>query len=243
MPSSPWVMTQSWHELLFAHWPVDREALRALVPPVLPLDLFDGQAWVGVVPFRMSNVAPRGMPAMPGVSAFPELNVRTYVRVQDKPGVYFFSLDATSALAVKTARALFGLPYFTADMEVHGDGDWVVYRSHRPPSTQMDGTGRAPESMAADIAARYRPVGGVYAPAPGSLDQFLTERYCLYNVSGGQVRRVEIHHPAWPLQQAEAVIERNTMAAACGIHLPSMAPLLHFAKRQDTVAFAPQDIT
>ena len=150
--------------------------------------------------------------------------------------------DATSALAVKTARALFGLPYFTAAMDVRGDGEWVVYRSHRLPSTQVDGTGQVPASGAAGLAARYRPVGDAYAPAPGTLDYFLTERYCLYNVSGGQVRRVEIHHPAWPLQQAEAIIERNTMAAACGLQLPEMAPLLHFAKRQDTVAFAPHPV-
>ena len=243
MPDSPWVMTQSWHDLLFAHWPVDWVMLRALVPAELPLDLFDGQAWLGVVPFRMTNVAPRGMPALPGVSAFPELNVRTYVRVGDKPGVYFFSLDATSALAVKTARTLFGLPYFMADMDVRSDGEWVLYRSQRPPSTQGDGTGRAPDSSAAVLVARYRPIGEVYAPSPGSLDHFLTERYCLYTVSSRQVRRLEIHHPQWPLQPAEAVIERNTMADACRVRLPSQAPLLHFAKRQDAVAFAPHAVS
>ena len=98
MPTSPWVMTQTWHDLLFAHWPVDGVRLRALVPAEFPLDLYDGQAWLGIVPFRMANVGPRGVPSLPGVSAFPELNVRTYVRVADRPGVYFFSLDAASAL-------------------------------------------------------------------------------------------------------------------------------------------------
>jgi uncharacterized protein YqjF (DUF2071 family) len=242
MPESRWLMTQSWHDLLFAHWPVDHMELRALVPAALPLDLFDGQAWVGVVPFHMTNVVPRGVPALPGVSAFPELNVRTYVRVQDKPGVYFFSLDATSALAVKTARTLFGLPYFTAEMEVGTEGDWVLYRSHRPPSSHVDGSGQAPRSERAEFVARYRPIGSAYAPVPGTLDHFLTERYCLYTASGAPVRRLEIHHPPWPLQAAEAIIERNTMAAACGIRVPAMAPLLHFAKRQDMVAFAPHEV-
>jgi len=110
LPERPWIMTQTWHDLLFAHWPVDKERLRAKLPPGIALDLFDGQAWLGVVPFRMSNVAPRGLPALPWVSAFPELNVRTYVTRDGKPGVYFFSLDAANPLAVQTARTLFHLP-------------------------------------------------------------------------------------------------------------------------------------
>src|SRR5262245_12071967 len=114
MPDAPWVMTQSWHDLLFAHWPVDTRVLRAKVPSDLEIDLHDGQAWLGVVPFDMTNVAPRFVPAIPGISAFPELNVRTYVTKGGKPGVYFFSLDAESAVAVALARALLHLPYFTA---------------------------------------------------------------------------------------------------------------------------------
>src|SRR5688500_17865980 len=114
MPEVPWIMTQSWHDLLFAHWPVKAEALRELVPPGLELDLFDRQAWLGIIPFHMTNVAPRGVPALPWVSAFPELNVRTYVRVGDRPGIFFFSLDAGNPLAVTMARTLFKLPYFQA---------------------------------------------------------------------------------------------------------------------------------
>ena len=111
LPEAPWVMTQTWHDLLFAHWPIDPARLRAMVPREFELDLFDRHAWLGVIPFQMTNVAPRGVPSLPWVSAFPELNVRTYVRVGDRPGIYFFSLDAGSSLAVKTARALFNLPY------------------------------------------------------------------------------------------------------------------------------------
>ncbi len=112
LPEGPWIMTQSWHDLLFAHWPVAADLLRARVPPGLELDLFERQAWLGVIPFHMTNVAPRGVPALPFVSAFPEINVRTYVRVGDKPGVYFFSLDAGNPLAVSVARGMFHLPYF-----------------------------------------------------------------------------------------------------------------------------------
>jgi uncharacterized protein YqjF (DUF2071 family) len=227
MPDEPWIMTQTWHDLLFAHWPVDADHLRDHVPPGLPLDLYEGQAWVGVVPFHMTNVAPRAVPALPWVSAFPELNVRTYVTVGDRPGVYFFSLDAGNPLAVGAARSLFHLPYFTAAMDVDVTGDRVRYRSHRR------------SNPSAVFEAEYQPAGPPAPPAPGSLDEFLTERYCLYAVdSAFKLLRLEIHHPPWPLQPAEAHIAENTMAAAAGLQLPSIAPLLHFAKRQDMVAWA-----
>ena len=131
MPASPWVMTQSWHDLLFAHWPIDAATLASNLPPALELDRFDGKAWLGIVPFHMTNVAPRAVPALPWVSAFPELNVRTYVRVGGKPGVYFFSLDAGNALAVAVARGLFNLPYHQASMDVASVGDTIRYRSRR----------------------------------------------------------------------------------------------------------------
>jgi uncharacterized protein YqjF (DUF2071 family) len=229
MPDGPWIMTQTWNDLLFAHWPVDANELREHVPPGLELDLFDGQAYVGVVPFHMTNVAPRGVPALPMVSAFAELNVRTYVTRGGKPGVYFFSLDANSQLAVTAARTVFGLPYFTASIDVQVDPGNVAYRSNR---TSRDG---AP----AELRARYHPMGPVFNAAPGTLEWFLTERYCLYTVDASfHAQRLEIHHPPWPLQLAAAEIETNTMASAAGLRLPSMAPLLHFARRQDMVAWA-----
>jgi uncharacterized protein len=178
----------------------------------------------------MTNVAPRGVPNIPFVSAFPELNVRTYVIVGGRPGVYFFSLDAGSTVAVAAARALAGLPYFQAEMTVDvNDGD-VRYQSAR--NTRIEGV--------ATFKARYRPVGPVQWPVEGTLEYFLTERYCLYRVDEAfQLHRLEIHHPRWPLQTADATIEQNTMAEAAGIRLPSMAPLLHYARRQDMVAWAP----
>jgi hypothetical protein len=228
MPPRPWIMRQTWHDLLFAHWPIDPGMLAAKIPPDLPLDLFEGRAWLGIVPFRMTDVAPRGAPAVPWLSAFPELNVRTYVRVGDKPGVYFFSLDAGNALACAAARALFNLPYFAASMRTDQHGDDIRYDSRRK------GTGRA------ELAATYRPVGPVAEPRRGSLDYFLTERYCLYNVDRrGRAYRLDIHHPPWPLQPAAAEWTRNSMALAAGIVLPDTAPLLHFSKRQDMVAWAP----
>ena len=229
MPARPWIMTQTWHELLFAHWRIGRDILRSLVPAALELDLFDSDAWIAIVPFRMTNVAPRGVPSLPWVSAFPELNVRTYVTVNGKPGVYFFSLDAASALAVAAARAMFQLPYYGADMRLDRDEDGTVrYHSRR----------RAPTATKAALDATYRPVGPLFHPAPGSLEYFLTERYCLYTVGrDARPRRLEIHHRPWPLQEGKAEIELNTMAAAAGVALPDAPPLLHFAARQDVVAW------
>lgn len=229
MPSSPWAMTQTWNDLLFAHWPVDRSELRALVPEAFEIDTFQNQAWIGVVPFHMTNVAPRFVPALPGLSAFPELNVRTYVRVGDKPGVYFFSLDAAKPLAVQTARTLLNLPYYSAEMRVDVKDREIRYASRRSsePAAEFQGT--------------YRGLADVRAPIPATLEYFLTERYCLYATEhGGSPYRLEIHHPPWPLESADADIAVNTMADAAGIRLPKVPPLLHFAKRQDMVGWLPQ---
>ena len=228
LPARPWIMTQSWHELLFAHWPVDKALLRRKVPAALALDEFDGQAWLGIVPFRMSNVSPRGVPALPRISAFAELNVRTYVSAQGKPGVYFFSLDAASALAVAVARTFFHLPYFSAAMTVETRDPWIEYESRRAS---------APPDRAAFVA-RYRPRGAVRPAAAGSLEHFLTERYCLYTLDrSGRACRLDIHHGLWPLQPAEAGIRVNTMADAAGIPLPAVPPILHFSRRLDVVAW------
>jgi hypothetical protein len=230
-------MQQSWHDLLFAHWPVDAELLAALIPPPLRLDTYDGEGWVGVVPFRMSGVVPRGTVALPWLSAFPELNVRTYVNASGpsgpRPGVYFFSLDAGNPLAVSLARRWFKLPYFRAEMDLNDRGNAITYRSRRTHAG----------APAAVFIGSYGPASGIYHSTPGTLEAWLTERYCLYTTDGrGRLYRGEIHHALWPLQRAEAEIETNTMAAAAGIALPATAPLLHFARRLDVLAWALQRV-
>jgi uncharacterized protein YqjF (DUF2071 family) len=232
MPRSPWLMTQTWHDLLFAHWPVDPEVVARRVPRQFPLDLFDGAAWIGIVPFHMTNVAPRSVPSLPWVSEFPELNVRTYVRIGDRPGVYFFSLDAGSRLAVRAARTLLNLPYHAAAMRVTAADERVEYDSRRAGAE------------AAVFSGAYGPAGPAFTAARGSLEYFLTERYCLYNLDRrGAPYRLEIHHPPWPLQPARARLTLNTMAEANGLTLPACAPLLHFARRQDIVAWGPVRIS
>jgi uncharacterized protein len=231
LPVGPWIMAQSWHDLLFAHWPVPEADLRRHIPARLAIDTFAGQAWLGVVPFRMSGVRLRGTPAVPGLSAFPELNVRTYVVADGKPGVWFFSLDADNKIAVAIARAWFHLPYFRARMSCKAQDGWIEYRcgrSHRgAPCGVLNG--------------RYRPVGEPCLAATGSLEYFLTERYCLYTSDkGGQIICAEIHHPPWPLQTAEAELISNTMPEADGIYVEPTKPFLHFSKRQDVVVWQPR---
>lgn len=232
-PDEPWIMWQEWHDLLFAHWAMPVEALRSLVPSILPLDTFDGQAWIGITPFHITDARPRTTPTIPWISNFPELNVRTYVTLEGKPGVYFFSLDAGNPLAVTAARTLFHLPYFTADMDVQTTESGILYSSHR-----TDDRG-AP----ADFIGRYRPTGDIFQASPGTLEYFLAERYCLYTLDDqGTIYRCEIHHRPWPLQPAEAEIQRNTMAAGDGIALPDSPPLLHFARHQPTIVWRPMQV-
>lgn len=238
LPRGPWVMSQSWLDLLFAHWAVDGEQLQALLPEGLTLDTFEGKAWLGVVPFRMQNVSPRGIPALPWLSAFPELNLRTYVKAGGKAGVWFFSLDAGNPVAVRVARKGFHLPYFDARMSLARTGDWIRYSSHRTHK------GAHP----ADLKALYRPTGRVYTSRPGSLEHWLTERYCLYAADPkGRLFRGEIQHLPWPLQRAEADFALNTMTLPIGLPLGKDAPLLHFARRIDVLvwplqALAPQTL-
>ena len=223
-------MTMQWHDLLFMHWPVRPAVLRPFIPAALELETFDGMAWLGVVPFRMAGVGPRLIPPLPWVSAFAELNVRTYVTIGGKPGVWFFSLDAANPLAVRGARYAFHLPYYDARMACANHDDIIEYKSLRTHR------GAAP----ATFAARYQPIGPAYQAAPGSLDTWLTERYCLYAANRrGQIWRGDIHHARWPLQSAAAEITHNTMAEQIRLILPKTHPLLHFARRLDVVGWAP----
>ena len=230
LPGGPWVMFQSWQNLLFAHWRVSARDLRQHVPAPLVLDEYGGWAWVGLTPFWLADLHARFMPAVPGASSFPELNLRTYVRLGDRPGVHFFSLDAGNRLAVAAARTLYRLPYHHAEMSIEPHGDGFAYRSLR-------------EDGKAELICRYRPEGPVFEAARGSLEHFLTERYALYTVlESGEVLRAEIHHGPWQLQTAEAAIERNTVADAEGIPLSITRPVLHFSKRQDTLVWPPEKV-
>ncbi len=218
-----------WEHLLFAHWQVPPASLSSLLPRGVTLDLHEGAAWLGVVPFRMSWVRPRRLPAAPWASFFPELNVRTYVLVNGIPGVWFFSLDAANPLAVWGARRWFHLPYFHARMRCAEHEGWVHYSSRRTHRN-------APP---AEFAARYRPTGDPRPAEQDSLEAWLVERYCLYSADPqGRLYRGAIQHIPWPLQPAELEIERCEMTALLGLKLPETPPLAHFARRIDVNAWS-----
>lgn len=245
-PHRPWAMFMRWHDLLFAHWPVPAERLRPFVPAGLEIDSFDGSAWLGIVPFRMSGIRHRLLPPIPGLAAFPELNVRTYVHPTtdpDRPGVWFFSLDAPSRIAVRAARGLFGLPYMDAEMRCDAMGQAIRYRSRRtgPQDALVQGPTR---TRSAEFQAEYAPAGPVFTAAPGTLEFFLTHRFCLYSQRRSSLIRLDIDHGPWPLQPAAWTVARNTMAEPLGLSgadLPT-GPLLHFSRRIDTVAWLPRPL-
>ena len=218
-------MAQSWERLLFAHWRVPVAALRPVVHPSIPIDEFDGSAWIGVTPFRVVGARPHGAPPPPLASSFLECNVRTYATIDGRPGIWFISLDAESRAAVHGARRLWRLPYFLADMAAEPRGEGVDYRTDRV----------APDGPEAGFEATYAPAGPEFNARAGTLEHFLTERYCLYTLDHRQrVHRSDIHHPPWPLQPAEADVRRNTMGRQVGLDLDG-EPILHFAARQDVL--------
>ena len=229
VPNGPWVMGQTWNQLLFAHWPVDPAALRGHVPAQIPIDTFDGSAWIAVTPFVVSGARPRLMLPAPGLARFPEINVRTYATIDGKPGIWFFSLDTPSPLANEAARRSYRVPYFRSRIDVTREGDRVHYEAER---TQRD----APPAA---ISLTYAPTGPTYTAEPGSFEHFACERYCLYTLDDRErVVRAEIHHPPWPLRHAEAEIGENRMGEEVGLDLAG-EPLLHYSARQDVVFWWP----
>jgi uncharacterized protein YqjF (DUF2071 family) len=230
LPKSRWVMRQEWHDLLFAHCALTPDLVRPLVPQQLELDLWQGTAYVGVVPFVIRNLRPRGVPALPVVSYFPEINVRTYVTYRGIPGVWFFSLDAANLSAVLGARFAYALPYFHAKFRVCRKEREVEYESRRLQRPKP-----------AEFVGKYSACSEVlpwHAPDE-SLERFITERYCLYAFSAGHVYRTYVHHLPWPIQQAKAEIQLNTLASPLGLELKG-APLLHFSKFLDVLVWWPE---
>lgn len=223
-------MAMVWHDLLFAHWRVPARDVQGVLPAPLTCDTFEGDAYIAVVPFRMTGVRAWGLPGVPGLSAFPETNVRTYVTLGGKPGVYFFSLDAANRLAVRVARRWFHLPYMDAVMTCRARDGWVEYASRRVH-------GGAPPAV---LLARYRPVGSVLQSSPGSLEHFLTERYGMYMLDPlGRVLRGDIHHAPWPLQRAEAEVAECTMLDWLGLRQNREPDHLLYARRIEVPAWWP----
>lgn len=227
LPTGRWFMTQRWNDLLFAHWPVAASQIAPLLPEGLEPDIFQGSAWIGAVPFWLDRIKLNGVPVIPGVRSFPDLNLRTYVRDQQTgtPGVYFFSLDAGNLLAVGVARGFFHLPYYWAEMrfEQRTEREFAFYSRRRFSFNPVL------------FKARYRGLGPTRKLAEirgGSLEYFFTERHCLFSRNrDGETTLSSLHNVSWPLEDAEAEIEHNDLAAAIGVRLPAQSPVLHYARR------------
>ncbi len=224
-------MRMVWHDLLFMHWPVAPAILGEMLPGNLQLDTWEGQAWISVVPFHMSGVAPRWMPNVPWLSKFPELNVRTYVIHDGIPGVWFFTLDATNPIAVRTARRWFHLNYVDARIDIEREGNWLKYHSVRTDRKQPGG----------ELKVDYRPLGVASTAVPGSIAEWLTARYCLYVVNRkGQIFRGDIDHAPWQLRNAQIVMHRNSMLDPYGVDVSDGPQFIQFAERTDVVAWSLQ---
>lgn len=238
-PSRPVVMYQNWHHLLFLHWAVPAAQLRPPVPRELDLDLFEGQAYIGLTPFTMTGVRPRGVPAARPVSDFHETNVRTYVHRSGRdPGVWFLSLDASNALAVLGAQLAFGLPYKFARIQFAlGPGDGHAATGDRP-GIDYCLRRRWPGPIPAHCDVRYAPQGPVSVPRVGTLEFFLAERYLLYSIWGVHLYLSRIHHAPWPLQRATVPALDETLIRAAGISRAlDVPPLAHYAREQHVEVF------
>jgi len=216
LPAGRWTMGQTWQNLLFAHWRVPHDLLRPHVPERLELEQHDGSAWIGLTPFRIAGLRLRGALPLPLLSSFYELNCRTYVRGAGRPGIWFFSLDASSRGAVAAARRTYRLPYRHARIEADG------------------GSFRADTEGGGSFHARYHGIGVPAPAAPATLEDFLVERYCLYAAHGKL--RAEIHHAPWPMQAAEAEVEQQGIAP---VELEG-EPIYHYARRLDVLIWSPE---
>ncbi|PYF08290.1 YqjF family protein [Ureibacillus chungkukjangi] len=215
----PWIMKQTWKDILFAHYPVPREALEKIVPSELTVDTFYQTGWVSIVPYLTSSMHLRGVPPVPGLSTYPGFNIRTYVTMNGKPGVYFFRLTAAKHLAAFSAKAFFQLPYLQMDMNMKRDKNLIVFESE--------------EKAGLELSCNYRSVSEASPTNRGSLEEWLLERYCLYNVSKkGVPLRADILHEPWLIEKAEAEFQQNTLLSSIGIEPQNEKPILHYAKKR-----------
>jgi uncharacterized protein YqjF (DUF2071 family) len=223
----------NWLSPLFVHWPIAPEKVRPLIPSSLEIDTFDNQAWLTALPFRMAGSRLRYTPALPWLSNFLELNVRTYVRFGETGGVWLLGAEVANPIVARGARLFLDMPFYCARMSCVKANGGLRY------STQRAQRGAPP----AQFIVEYRPVGPVYQVEPGTLDDWLTERYCVYSTDRkGRLMRGDIHHIRWPLQQVEAEIQANTLLATLGLNVSQTPSLLHYSPGVAVVAWLPKAI-
>ncbi|MBM7694645.1 uncharacterized protein YqjF (DUF2071 family) [Peribacillus deserti] len=219
LPPSTWLMKQEWNDLLFLHWPVPVEILREKVPKRLDLDLFEGTAWITITPFKVTGMRFHGLPPIPFMNAYLELNVRTYVRFNGIPGIYFFSLDANHLPSVLGAKTFFALPYKLARMSYKKKNGVITFTANRTPAGEKEEI----------FKASYEPEGELFSAVPGTLDYWLMERYCLFTYRGSQFYRGDIHHDQWKMTLAKTDIEANTMPSILPDSCYNGKPFIHYS--------------
>ncbi len=219
-------IAMGWRHLLFASWPVDPDDLETHLPDALSVDEYDGRAWLSVVPYLNVDVRPRGLTAAVGFD-LPELNLRTYVRCDGEPGIYFFSLDAEGLFGVAGARLFHDLPYYYARIQFRERAGCVGFASER----------RHPGARSVRFDATYEPVGEPFTPSSGSLAEFLTERYRYYTEGrDGSIRYADVHHDPWPLQEATVTFAENTLFRANGFETPEGSPVCYYSRGVDVTS-------
>ena len=225
LPETRWNWRQAWLDLAFVHFRARNESILPLLPDGVKLQKFDGSPWVGLVPFGMAGVMRRSLPGFLQLPPFPELNLRTYVEVDGKPGVWFFSLDADSRILVFGGRHFYGLPYHLAKMQQNWQNGWCEFSSRRRTGPEC-------------FHGRYRPVGEVFFARPGSFEHWATERYCLFSHTERRgIVCAEVHHAPWPLQKAEVEIHESSIISNSGILLAGEPPVCHFSTGVQVVSF------
>jgi uncharacterized protein len=217
---APWIMTQTWEHLLFMHWEVDTEKIKALLPPELELDTYEGRAWITMLPFKVTHQRFRGLPEIPFLNTYLELNVRTYVNYEGFRGVYFFTLDANHPLAVIGAKAL-SLPYRNAKMSMARQNGAIGFKSKRIFEH-------------AHFSAVYKPVSPPVRTEPDSIDYWLLERYCLFTKWGNRIFRGDISHERWEVCEADVRIEENTVSP---FDLSNQQPLFHYSLKKESLIY------
>lgn len=218
LPKGRWVGMQDWKHLLFLHFPVYSPFMEHLLPKELELDMFNDQAWISIVPFKVDKMRVRKFPPLPILYPFSEVNVRTYVKKDGVPGVYFFSMDAASLFAVTGAK-IAGLPYFHAKAKLRKRANKIYFRSVRKSDEKET------------FKTTYKPTGKLFFTEKGTIDYWLMERYALWSHKDDVLVRGDIHHKQWKIQHAEVTVDEQTLTSA---FLPNNAfisePIAHYAK-------------
>lgn len=224
LPNLPWVMKQTWHDLLFAHYPVKLELLQKLVPPVIQLDSYNGSAWIGIVPFHVQNHRARLLPPIPGIDRFSQLNIRTYVTVNGKRGVYFIRVDMNHLIAGVLAKTFYYMPFQAATIKMKQNDQTIHFNSQKNGQHQFE------------FQCKYKPITLPFYAAKGSFEQWLVERYSFYALNKkGEVVRSDILHDYWPLQLVEGEISNHSILLNVGIQVAKDEPILHYAKKMEAL--------